>query len=161
MNILGIKFDVLPVPIFTLLPRFGVRLSFEPMDDRLCGLLAARPGGSLMLTVNSSHSETRKRFTAAHMLGHAVYHRDLIGKGLSDTRDYRVDAEALPNPRIGICHERQASCVAANILIPKEAVRDLVSQGICTPAELAVIFGVSEGTMRVRLGLQYPRKEAA
>lgn len=143
----------LPVRIFDILTALGLGPEFRVLDNNISGWIEAAPGGSYRVVINQAHSKTRQRFTAAHELGHYIYHRDLLGRGVGDTRAYRSEGSNLENSNITAAHERQANSFAANVLMPKEQISELRRKGVWEPEVLAKNFGVSEDAMRIRLGL--------
>ena len=96
----------------------------------------------------------RKRFTAAHELGHYIYHRDRIGSGVNDNRKYRgIPHAPLYNDAIQAKEETEANRFAANLLMPKHLIDKLKKDGIESVEDLARSLGVSRDAMRIRLGL--------
>lgn len=147
--------DRLPVPIEDIICDMGVELDLIPLSDDISGWIEKKADGRYHIAVNRNHARTRQRFTMAHELAHFVYHRSLIGDGVGDTRAYRASGSTKPNAKVRPRHERQANSVAANILMPREAIERLQAAGKTDPAELAKLFDVSESAMRIRLGLPY------
>ena len=144
----------LPVPVFAILEELGLGPTFEFMDDNISGWIERKADNQYEVAVNATHAHVRQRFTAAHELGHFIYHRDLLGAGVGDTRAYRAQGTKLPNPSILPMHERQANSFAANLLMPRAAISRVRAQGINDPGDLARYFEVSEQAMRIRLGTQ-------
>jgi predicted transcriptional regulator len=145
--------EALPVPVFEIISEMGLGLEFRPLDDNVSGWIERSDNDeSYRIIINSNHSPNRQRFTAAHELGHYIYHRDLLGQGTGDTKAYRTDASPLPNAFIRPRHERQANSFAANFLMPVAAIARLRSEGCHDVASLAQGLGVSEEAMRIRLG---------
>lgn len=148
MTVIAKHWDSTPVPIEQIIRDLGLPLSFEPMDDNISGYIERRDGG-YRIAVNANHAPTRQRFTAAHELGHYIYHRDLLGEGVGDNRAYRAEGTNRPNPNIRPIHERQANSFAANVLMPRHRLGDVAGQ---STAALAATFGVSQAAMNIRLG---------
>jgi Zn-dependent peptidase ImmA (M78 family) len=144
-----------PVPIFDILADLELGPERRELPDEISGWIERKPNGRYWIVINSRHSMNRQRFTAAHELAHFVYHRDLLGDGVGDNRAYRADGTPLLNERIQLRHERQANSVAANILMPREAIRRVQAVGTREIHVLAERFGVSDEAMRIRLG--HPR----
>ena len=140
-----------PVPIYDIIYEMGLELVFQSMPDNVSGWIERLPSGKYKVAVNSKHPSTRQRFTAAHELGHYIYHRDLLGDGVGHNRAYRTDGTGRPNANILPIHERQANSFAANTLMPRHVIAAM--PGPHDVSTLAELFGVSQGTMRVRLGL--------
>lgn len=103
--------------------------------------------GTYEIKVNRHESRGRQRFTVAHEIAHFLLHRDQIGEGVSDDALYR---SSLSDAR-----EAEANRLAAQILMPREHVRDAF-KNTAGPIEerianLAQLFGVSESAMSIRL----------
>lgn len=114
-------------------------------------------GDTFRIIVNAEHPITRRRFSAAHELGHYTYHRDLIGDGIGDSVAYRSsNAARYQNRRITPQHESQANRFAATVLMPQHLIDQLVhDHGLSLPGhllDLAEMLGVSEQALRIRLG---------
>ncbi|RJG57985.1 ImmA/IrrE family metallo-endopeptidase [Sphingobium terrigena] len=148
MTVIAQHWNSTPVPIEAIIRDIGLPLSYEPMDDNISGYIE-RQNGSYRIVVNSSHAPTRQRFTAAHELGHYIYHRDLLGEGVGDNRAYRTEGTDRPNLNIRPIHERQANSFAANVLMPRHRLSDVAEQ---STAALAARFAVSQAAMKIRLG---------
>ena len=129
----------------------------EPFGDPaepLAGFLyfAGRIGHAF---VNADDILPRRRFTAAHELGHAVLHRDRMGR-------YRVDTDKtlLEGGDATDELEREANAFAAELLMPEEVVRaravELKTLHGCCPSgvlayRLSAELLVSREAMRYRL----------
>ena len=140
----------IPVDVFGVIRDLGVPFSMKQMDKETSGWIERLPNGGYEIAINSEHHSNRKRFTAAHELGHYIYHRDLLGSGTADTRAYRSENTRLPNNNITPSHERQANSFAANLLMPREALINVRPDDDLM--DLAARFGVSAEAMRIRLG---------
>ena len=84
-------------------------------DVPLAGLLF-RSGESAIAFVNASDILARRRFTAAHELGHAVLHRDKMGATLQDATIEEADGVLGPM-------EAEANRFAAELLMPEVVLR--------------------------------------
>lgn len=62
-----------PVPVRRIAEQLA-RVVDAPLDDDISGMLIPDPAG-WVIAVNSSHPETRQRFTLAHEIGHLRLHR--------------------------------------------------------------------------------------
>lgn len=143
----------IPVPVFQILKELGLGPDLQWLDDNVSGWIERRPDGTYGVTINALHAPVRQRFTAAHELGHYIYHRDLLGAGVGDTRAYRAEGTRLPNAAIRPIHERQANSFAANLLMPQHSISALKAQGVTRVEDLAARLDVSKDAMRIRLGL--------
>ena len=148
IQVIAKHWDKTPVPIDAIIAEIGLPLSYEPLDDNISGYIE-RTDGSYKIVVNSNHAHTRRRFTAAHELGHYIFHRDLLGEGVGDNRAYRTEGTKLANANIRPLHERQANSFAANVLMPRHRLSVLGNE---PTAMLATMFEVSKEAMRIRLG---------
>jgi Zn-dependent peptidase ImmA (M78 family) len=148
IDVIARHWDTTPVPIDAIIADMGLPLSYEPMADNISGYIE-RANGSYRIVVNLGHARTRQRFTAAHELGHFIYHRDLLGDGVGDNRAYRTEGTGRQNENIRPMHERQANSFAANVLMPRHRLVDVAGE---STAALATRFGVSQEAMRIRLG---------
>jgi Zn-dependent peptidase ImmA (M78 family) len=149
-----------PVDIVGIIRDLGIRYAEELRPASLSGFIE-RDDDTYSIVVNAAHSYVRKRFTAAHELGHYVYHRELIGDGIYDDAAYRaVDfAGRYKNPKILPEHETQANKFASVVLMPSALIDPLVHErgfNLANPRdvkELARILEVSEQALRIRLKL--------
>jgi predicted transcriptional regulator len=143
----------IPVPVFDILRELGLGPELRWLPDNISGWIERLPTGLYKVVVNAIHAPVRQRFTAAHELGHYIYHRDLLGAGVGDTRAYRADGTDFPNAAIRPMHERQANSFAANLLMPQHSIERLRAEGVHEVRALADRLGVSAEAMRIRLGL--------
>ena len=81
----------------------------------LAGLLF-RSGESAIAFVNASDILPRRRFTAAHELGHAVLHREVMGSVLEDATIEETDGPLS-------AMEAEANRFAAELLMPEVVLR--------------------------------------
>lgn len=153
IQLAGRYWSEIPVPVFRILEELGLGPDIQPMDDNISGWIERRDHDAYRVAVNARHAHVRQRFTAAHELGHYIYHRDLLGDGVGDTRAYRQEGTPLQNAAIRPIHERQANSFAANLLMPHPSINLLRAQGIDSVAGLAERLEVSQQAMRIRLGL--------
>lgn len=137
----------LPIDVFgylDCLKTLGIlRYTVHRLDSEQCGWLATRDGGRFYIAVNRRHSETRRRFTAAHELGHLFLHcRILTSNTCFDCR-IRFDDDDL--------RERQANAFAAEFLMPRRLVYTMLDTGHRSITSLAREFKVSKEAMHWRL----------
>lgn len=137
-----------PVDIYQIIRDIGIELTWQDLDDGISGWIEPICDDRYKIVINETHASTRQRFTAAHELGHYIFHRDLIGSGVGDSRAYRSIARFSNNAILPI-HETQANRVAANILMPRELLADRQHEDVFA---LAKEFEVSPAAMSIRLG---------
>jgi Zn-dependent peptidase ImmA (M78 family) len=168
MSVVASAFDVAerfwakapPVDVEGIIRALGIEYVEEPRPDSLSGLIE-RYGDGYRIIVNSDHSRVRRRFTAAHELGHYVYHRDLIGDGIYDDAAYRTGdlTGRFRNPKIRLEHETQANRFASVVLMPSGLMDRLQHEqnlDMRNPTDvqvLARLLDVSEQALRIRLKL--------
>jgi len=141
-----------PVDVQAAIRDIGIEY-IEKTLNGFSGMIEKLESGIYRITVNINDSRLRKRFTAAHELGHYLFHRDLFHKQHIDENVYNPALRRDDNYRVnGIRpkHEVQANQFAANLLMPPKVVNKLKFSK--TDEELASIFGVSLPAMQVRLG---------
>lgn len=149
--------DSPPVPLERLVELCRATIRYEPFEGELSGMVHRRPDGRGVIGVNSSHSQTRQRFTIAHELGHLLLHGDeevhIDEKRPLGRRD-ELSSQAV-DPR-----EVEANQFAAEVLMPASLVRDSVSSLVEDDPEISVeeaveelarTFGVSQLAMTHRL----------
>lgn len=125
-------------------------------DEDLAGFLyLTGPFGRVF--VNASDPVPRRRFTAAHELGHFLLHRStMAGKSIGDSKTTIVEVEDETANEM----ERQANRFAAELLMPTEICQERAeafrkSYGVCPRAlfahYLASELVVSPEALRYRL----------
>lgn len=154
-----------PVDVEKLAIRVGAKVSYEPFEGDLSGVLV-KDHGSVVIGVNSSHPNTRQRFTIAHECGH------LLLKHIGDIFVDQTVAVMKRDGRSSMAIDQQeieANRFAAELLMPEkmivEAVKrrqqkktDISASQIIS--ELADEFQVSPQAMEYRLtnlGLLMPQ----
>ena len=153
LSVIKTYWNEMPVPVDTIAWHLGLGPTAMPLADKVSGAIRRRPNGGYEILVNSTHAESRKRFTVAHEIGHYVYHRDRLGLGTGDTLAFRTDGSDYPNPHIGPREEREANTFAANLLMPKHLLDRLRAEGITDHGAMARRLGVSTAALRIKLGL--------
>ena len=124
-------------------------------EERLAGFLFFASGSAWAYVSNDRENPlARRRFTAAHELGHAVLHRDRMGR-------FRADVQIVDGTEEGIEEiEREANRFAAELLMPAEVIRareqELTREhGACPRSvleyRLAAELLVSQQAIRFRL----------
>lgn len=136
--------DHAPVDIRGMAKALDLKIEEEFLPIDVSGKITCSWWDGYVITVNATHSETRKRFTIAHEIAHYVLHRDLIGDGIVDNALYRDN-------RIGDARERQANRYSASLLMPAATVRRAWDQGATTARALADEFKVSEAVAEIRM----------
>ncbi|MGQ5719910.1 ImmA/IrrE family metallo-endopeptidase [Pseudochrobactrum asaccharolyticum] len=132
-----------PVRIRSMAEELGLEIHETNLPDNISGKIERGWSNDYIITVNSNHSENRKRFTIAHEIAHYILHRDLIGDGIIDNALYRDN-------RLGDTRERQANRYAATLLMPRPLVQKAWQEGVTSPELLAEHFQVSQAVADIR-----------
>ena len=129
-----------PVPVSKVAKLFSIKVvPYPKFPDKRSGFITEIEG-SLVIGVNSNHSEVRQRFTISHELGHF-----LLGHQI-DTPNFREE-DSRP-----IDQEREADNFAAELLIPRDFLSaDIKANRMLKIPELARRYNVSGQAMSIRL----------
>jgi IrrE N-terminal-like domain len=139
-----------------------LRCEGVPVDDlgdrseRLAGFVfaAGRVGWAF---VSAADPIPRRRFTAAHELGHFVLHRETMGRFRADTDATLCEADDGTADRM----EREANRFAAELLIPAEVCRaraaELRDKHGCCPRGV-LVYRLSSELLISREALRYRLK---
>lgn len=138
----------IPVSTIDLAHDLGLKVYRVPnWPNDLSGMIRKNTdnSGGFDIFINDAHPEVRRRFTRAHEIAHAVLHPELIGDGITDDALYR---SGLSN-----AVEAQANRLAADILMPRDKLREYIQSGVTEVDDLARAFNVSAQAMAIRLGV--------
>lgn len=138
-----------PVDVVAAIRALGILYREEPMRPDQSGYFQNR-GSFYVIAVNKNESQQRKRFTAAHELGHYVLHRDLLREGQHFDRLFVKKNGVTAHGPISPYHEVQANKFAADILMPADLVKMYYRRNRDLGGT-AREFAVSESAMRIRL----------
>jgi Zn-dependent peptidase ImmA (M78 family) len=148
-----LKIKELPIPVEEIAEKLGAKLRFEPFDGELSGMLF-RNSEHTVIGVNSSHANTRQRFTIAHEIAHLRLHKGelFVDEAKINFRDSNSSLAIKPE-------EMEANAFAAELLMPDGLLRDqitiLAKKHRGSPDELieklAKAFDVSHQAMEYRL----------
>ena len=139
----------LPVDVKGLIERLGIAYVEEPMEPSSSGRIDYNDP-FCTITVNSSERPQRRRFTAAHELGHYLLHRDLLdGRHL----DRLFGGPVADNPYAPLHpqHEVQANQFAAGLLMPKDVLQERYDAKADNFLALSRLCDVSPAAMKIRL----------
>lgn len=149
---------VQPVNVAAIFSDLGVAYEERPILSGESGWIECIDG-EFKVVVNSTEGEQRRRFTAAHELGHYLMHRDLLcvaGRANRHTdRLFGANKEANRETPFRKKHEVQANKIAAQIVMPASKIKDaweVLDLDPTLKAEaIAKQFGVSSAAMEIRL----------
>jgi len=135
-----------PVDIFEIAKNEGLIVETKDFGDKFNHISGYIKPEIRTIFVNSKDSESRRKFTVAHELGHWLFHREELE---NDPRKYAV-LFRIPLGRPSKDHvEREANFFAANILVPEEMLNEKKDSN--TPEQLAEIFSVSKELIGLRI----------
>lgn len=136
-----------------LCKKLALQCFSADFDDNISGSIIRDEGlDTYSIYVNRKHPRNRRRFTVAHEIGHYIsYLKGSYSKkeleqegGFEDVAvSYRKDGRFSDA-------ETEANLIAAELLMPKDKVDELIKQGL-TPEEMAELFYVSPSAMTIRL----------
>ena len=150
----GARISDAPVPIDDIVRGQGIII--RPMELNDISGLVVRDGNGIVIGVNRTHPLTRRRFTVAHELAHALLHE---GKEVHYDKDFRVDFRSGVSSLGVEIVEMEANFFAASILMPWRFLEadplvaglDFESADVAIKG-LAARYKVSPHAMSIRLG---------
>lgn len=140
----GIK--IKPLDIRNVVSKiFGIEIIETDLGREVSGFLE-RIGSVWKIYVNKYESESRKRFTIAHELGHFVCHGDKYASSGTSEPDkiFFRDESSLSS------QEQEANNFAANLLMPEDVFKDRVNSGVRKIVDLAAEFQLSTAAVKYR-----------
>lgn len=140
----------LPVDVEAIFEALRVEYIEEPMSPEQSGRIFYNDP-FCTVTINANEGPQRKRFTAAHELGHYLLHRDLLDGEKHLDRLFSNGGRDNPYGPLTPHHEIQANKFAADLLMPAGVLRSKYDQGRDNVQELAEMCGVSNLAMVIRL----------
>lgn len=143
-----------PIDVFSIAKNKDIDIIQGDLGD-VSGLLL-REGNQVTIGVNQNHSETRKRFTIAHEIGHFILHGDEtlhVDKVFAIKLRNQVSSEAVDLGEI------EANAFAAELLMPTSMVHQRIQElpevldyeKDAVINNMAKVFNVSQQAMTIRL----------
>ena len=148
-----------PVPVEEIAQSRGCTIVPASLND-VSGILV-RSAESVTIGVNSRHSQTRKRFTIAHELGHLLLHR---GQEVRYDHSFRYSLRSGVSSTGTDIEEIEANFFAASILMPDNLLKNdpraefIDMNDESAVRELAAEFKVSQQAMALRLARLLDRR---
>ncbi|RWB29147.1 MAG: ImmA/IrrE family metallo-endopeptidase [Mesorhizobium sp.] len=142
-----------PVNIEGMVEALGVELERKAeLHPEIAGQIELLDDGRFKISINKNDHYFRRRFTTAHELAHFLLHRNLIGRGLDDTKAYRsLNIGNFYNQSVTSQHEVEANRLASRLLMPKPLVQRYHAAMGGDRKDLAKKFQVSPEAMGYRL----------
>lgn len=135
-----------PVDPIQLAEELGIKYRCEPIYNNVYGMWFRTSNGQPYIIVNEYQPDTRRLFTSVHECAH-----ELVAQRLNFTYDLCLDKKGTKKTPL----ERACDKIAANILMPREAIIpwyfDLEDNKLCRVDILAYRCGVSKQAMSIRL----------
>lgn len=125
---------VLPVNPIKLANAIGLQVIPE---ESLQGCNRSGEYREGVIAFNPTHHPNRTRFTVAHELGHHAFKH---GPSARETNSFGYSLK-----------EQQANEFAAALIMPQEAITQLLSEGVTNLNDMARACGVSPRAMEIRL----------
>jgi len=133
------------VPVFEIAEAEGLTVKVVKMPDTLSRVSGFLDPHTKTIFVNAEDVPARQRFTVAHELGHYA---------LSHDPDKYPVLLRFPELNGEDDIEKEANCFAANLLVPKELLRETIKKYGLTSEDapvLAQMFGVSNAVIKFRM----------
>jgi Zn-dependent peptidase ImmA (M78 family) len=134
-----------PVAMERVCEALGIPLYRRRMPESLSAVVLSVGEDAFVVAVNKWHAQTRRRFSIAHEVGHAVLRHDA-----SYYLEYAVD-DAWEPPGFRYLDEREANAFAAALLMDERQVREDFAGGLRDLPSLARRYEVSQAAMGFRL----------
>lgn len=139
----------IPVDLIKLASNFNIEVYQSDLGNKISGAIKyEKEEGKYRILINEKDSESRKRFTIAHELGHYFLHSNILKSDeiLVDTL-YRMKSEKDDKER-----EMEADYFAGALLMNKKLLEKMYEKDYSITS-LAQIFEVSESAMTVRMDI--------
>lgn len=139
-----------PIDIFDLVEREGMRVIVDEMETDHSGFLLVEEGRKPIIGINKRHHPNRRRFTAAHELGHYLLHVTEEDRFFVDKAYFRSPLSSEGTDLREIEANRFAACLLMpeNFLLSDTGDSQLMDIDVY---RLAGRYGVSEEAMALRL----------
>lgn len=146
----------IPVDVYRVAAGEGVLVEEVDLEPSVSGFLVVKGTEDVVIGVNKDHHPYRKRFTVAHELGHFLFHGAESASNVMTGEGKFVYFRDEASETGEVEHERKANQFAADLLMPKEALKGMVPSKIRMSDEtairrLALKFDVSFTAMSIRL----------
>jgi len=148
-NIIQKYQNELPVKLGALASELGLIVKKATLPANISGEIK-EVNGQVIIRINRHDANSRQRYTLAHEIAHFLLHKHLLKDGIADDVLYR---SALSNEI-----EAEANRLAADIVMPLDAVRDLwkkhnpdAPNKEITYERIADELGVSVIALKIRL----------
>jgi Zn-dependent peptidase ImmA (M78 family) len=104
-----------PVPVEEIARKLGLQIEYRKLDEAEFSGILIREGDKAVIGVNASHTETRRRFSIAHEIGHYLLHE---GTQVFVDRAYSVSLRNAESSLGTNLEEIEANTFASLLLVP-------------------------------------------
>jgi Zn-dependent peptidase ImmA (M78 family) len=145
-----------PVSVEKIAKFLGIEIRYVSLDDELSGMVFIKDK-TVFVAVNALHHPNRQRFSIAHEIGHAIMHKSMLEGKVHVDKGIKVLMRSGISSAGTVNEEIQANRFAAELLMPKEAILEILKDKIIDidddePVEdLARKFKVSKRAMEHRI----------
>ena len=101
-----------------------------------------RDGANSLIIINNGHAQTRQNNSIAHEIGHVVLRHE-------PAKMYVTPDGSMMMSEYNLVHEEEATWFAGSMLVPRDALLDLIKRGIDDSAA-AKLMGVSLSLLQMR-----------
>jgi hypothetical protein len=129
-----------PADIPGLPPQDVRHLTMKASDSWSAATL--RNGKASLIIINNAHARTRQNNSIAHEIGHVVLEHE-------PAKMYVTPDGLMMMSEYNNVHEEEASWFAGAILVPRDALLDVIKRGL-VEAAAANYYGVSPAIFRMR-----------
>lgn len=133
----------LPIDPAQIAAGMGIGVFEKKFPPTISGVIFKDPEKDPTIVLNAVNHRVRKRFTCAHEIGHFAQHAAEEELEYVDFRN-EVSSDGTDED------ERFANAFAANLLMPRAAVKEKRDEGL-TAMQMAKVFDVSLAAMEFRL----------
>lgn len=158
--LLKTRAEALPVDVKGIIESLGIAyLETDELDDSISGFIKRiSKDGRPIIVVNKTHTKQRRRFTAAHELGHYLLHS--MDSVFVDTNEEKILFRKKSNDPLIDIKEIQANNFAAELLMPRDRLLEDLGGSISIDdsswsrcvADLSTRYNVSSQAMTIRIG---------
>jgi len=150
-SIPGIAQSVIPINVESAARFVGIEQITEVETSAFDGLLSATRSGTYVATLRKGQSESRKRFTLAHELGHVIVHTSIGRRAPVTTNELFHCQATTPEEKE---EERLCDLLASQLLMPQpqfaQAIQEIGVSAETIP-DIAQRFAVSLEAVSKRL----------
>lgn len=139
-----------PWDVIGLCNAIGIQCETKTLSDNVAGSICKLNDNKYQILVNKQDTETKQRFTIAHLLGHFYLHRQTINFIRTEDKRYTSEANNFACTPEMKTQEKEANAFAADLLMPKDKIEKYLNDGYLF-SDIQTMLKVSESALRFRL----------